>query len=75
MLSPFSNASFQVEHIARAYEMRGHNIAVLDPLGIYNADLDDSIPPELTLGHYGLSEADLSRSMPAPALPFFQPVR
>lgn len=34
--------------------MRGHNIADLDPLCIGSADLDDTIPSELTLPHYSL---------------------
>ena len=33
--------------LIRAYQIRGHNIANLDPLGINAADLDDSMPPEL----------------------------
>lgn len=52
--------------------MRGHHIARLDPLGIYNADLDDTMPSELTLHHYGLSENDLSRQLPVPGLPIFK---
>ncbi len=47
----------------RAYQVRGHRIADLDPLGITNADLDGSIPQELTIEHYGWSEGDLDRSM------------
>lgn len=38
-MSPCSN--FCILHCA------GHNIAKLDPLGISEADLDSSIPPEL----------------------------
>ena len=29
------------------FHIEGHNIAKLDPLGISEADLDSSIPPEL----------------------------
>ncbi|CAI8017570.1 2-oxoglutarate dehydrogenase, mitochondrial [Geodia barretti] len=36
-----------VQALIRAYQIRGHNIANLDPLGINDADLDDSMPPEL----------------------------
>ncbi len=35
--------------------MTGHNIADLDPLGINEADLDSSIPPELQLHNAGIS--------------------
>lgn len=41
--------------------MRGHQIAKLDPLGLNDADLDDSIPPELQLETYGWTEADLDK--------------
>lgn len=51
----------KVQTLIRAYQVRGHSIANLDPLGIYDADLDPSIPPELTLEHYGFSEKDMSR--------------
>ena len=36
-----------LQALIRAYQIRGHNIAVLDPLGINDADLDNSMPPEL----------------------------
>lgn len=36
-----------VQALIRAYQIRGHNIANLDPLGINDADLDSSMPPEL----------------------------
>lgn len=36
-----------VQALIRAYQIRGHNIAKLDPLGINEADLDSSTPPEL----------------------------
>ena len=35
-------------------QVRGHNIADLDPLGIGAADLDSSNVPELTTANYGL---------------------
>ena len=38
-------------------QLRGHNLATLDPLGILDADLDDSIPEELVLENWGLSES------------------
>jgi len=48
-----------VVQLVRAYQHRGHNIADLDPLGLYDADLDGSIPPELDLANYGFTEADM----------------
>ena len=35
-------------------QIRGHNVAKLDPLGIASADLDSETPPELILTNYGL---------------------
>ncbi|XP_070544231.1 2-oxoglutarate dehydrogenase complex component E1-like isoform X1 [Ptychodera flava] len=55
-----------VQNIIRAYQIRGHNIAKLDPLGISSADLDDNVPTELTLTHYRLGKADLSRVFTLP---------
>ncbi|GAA6014410.1 hypothetical protein JCM10207_005451 [Rhodosporidiobolus poonsookiae] len=51
----------KVQLLVRAYQVRGHNIAQLDPLGMNAPDLDGSIPSELTLEHYGWSEADLDK--------------
>ncbi len=36
-----------VQALIRAYQIRGHNIARLDPLVINEADLNSPIPPEL----------------------------
>ncbi|XP_062709578.1 2-oxoglutarate dehydrogenase complex component E1 isoform X2 [Aedes albopictus] len=55
-----------VQAIIRSYQIRGHNISKLDPLGISNVDLDDRIPTELLYSSYrfdkrmlmGLSEED-----------------
>lgn len=43
----------------RAYQVRGHHLAELDPLGILDADLADVKPPELELSRYGFTERDL----------------
>lgn len=43
----------------RAYQVRGHHVAELDPLGILDADLADVKPPELELSRYGFTERDL----------------
>jgi len=56
-----------VQAIIRSYQGRGHNVAQLDPLGILEADLDESIPVELLLSTYGLKEeADLDRPFQLP---------
>ncbi|CAG8442109.1 1312_t:CDS:2 [Diversispora eburnea] len=51
----------KVQLLVRAYQVRGHHIAKLDPLGIMNADLDSSIPRELDPKHYGFTEKDFDR--------------
>ncbi|BFZ03136.1 hypothetical protein BsWGS_06175 [Bradybaena similaris] len=50
-----------VQSIIRSYQIRGHNVSDLDPLGILAADLDSETPPELILENYKLGEADLDR--------------
>ncbi|XP_034189450.1 oxoglutarate dehydrogenase Nc73EF isoform X1 [Osmia lignaria lignaria] len=41
-----------VQAIIRSYQIRGHHIAKLDPLGINSADLDDRHPQELLYNYY-----------------------
>lgn len=47
--------------LIRAYQVRGHHVANLDPLHIADADLSSRVPPELTLEHYGWTEEDLKK--------------
>ena len=47
--------------LVRAFQVRGHHIASLDPLGIAQADLDDAVPPELKLDYYGWDESHMSK--------------
>lgn len=47
--------------MVRAYQVRGHHIAKLDPLGIGHADLADHSPAELELNYYGWTEKDLDK--------------
>ncbi|KAF8304745.1 oxoglutarate dehydrogenase [Clavulina sp. PMI_390] len=49
--------------LVRAFQVRGHHIADLDPLGIHDADLDSQTPAELELHHYGWTEKDLDREI------------
>ncbi|XP_046478917.1 2-oxoglutarate dehydrogenase complex component E1 isoform X4 [Neodiprion pinetum] len=45
-----------VQAIIRSYQIRGHHIAKLDPLGINSADLDDRHPQELLYNHYAFGK-------------------
>lgn len=47
----------------RAYQVRGHHVAELDPLGVLDADLDNVTPAELELSHYGWAESDLDKEI------------
>lgn len=48
--------------MVRAYENTGHSIARLDPLGLYEADLDSSIPASLEPSRFGFKPEDMERS-------------
>ena len=39
------------------FQIQGHNISKLDPLGINNPDLNDEIPPELIVTNYQMGKA------------------
>ncbi|XP_011498666.1 PREDICTED: 2-oxoglutarate dehydrogenase, mitochondrial isoform X3 [Ceratosolen solmsi marchali] len=45
-----------VQAIIRSYQIRGHHIAKLDPLGINSADLDDRHPQELLYNYYSFGK-------------------
>lgn len=53
----------KVQLLVRAYQVRGHHTATLDPLGIMEADLSDVRPAELELDHYGWTEKDLDKEV------------
>jgi 2-oxoglutarate dehydrogenase E1 component len=63
----FSGASsdvidhMKIQLLTRAYQVRGHHLANLDPLGIQHADLQSTSPPELEYSYYGFREQDLDR--------------
>ncbi|KDQ11098.1 hypothetical protein BOTBODRAFT_35635 [Botryobasidium botryosum FD-172 SS1] len=52
----------KVQLLVRAYQVRGHHVADLDPLGILDADLKDIKPAELDLSHYGWTKRDLTKT-------------
>ena len=53
----------KVQLLVRAYQARGHHKAQIDPLGIRNEDKGKGFgnirPKELSLDHYGFTDADL----------------
>jgi 2-oxoglutarate dehydrogenase E1 component len=51
----------KVQLLVRAYQVRGHHVANLDPLGILDPDLSPDRPVELELSHYGFTEKDLEK--------------
>ncbi|KAF9231404.1 thiamine diphosphate-binding protein [Melanogaster broomeanus] len=53
----------KVQLLVRAYQVRGHHLADLDPLGIMDVALTDVRPPELELSHFGFSERDLDKEI------------
>ncbi|XP_073209400.1 2-oxoglutarate dehydrogenase-like, mitochondrial isoform X2 [Lepidochelys kempii] len=64
-----------VQSLIRAYQIRGHHVAQLDPLGILDADLDSFVPSDLIttidkLGLYGLHESDLDKVFRLPTITF-----
>jgi 2-oxoglutarate dehydrogenase complex dehydrogenase (E1) component-like enzyme len=52
-----------VRLLVRAFQVRGHHVAELDPLGILDANLADVQPPELELSRYGFTERDLQKDI------------
>ncbi|KAJ3604701.1 hypothetical protein NHX12_029441 [Muraenolepis orangiensis] len=64
-----------VQSLIRAYQIRGHHVAQLDPLGIMDADLDSCVPTDIItssdkLGFYGLKESDLDKVFRLPTTTF-----
>ncbi|KAG9332043.1 hypothetical protein JZ751_016230 [Albula glossodonta] len=49
-----------VQSLIRAYQVRGHHIAKLDPLGISCVDFDDS---PVTVGFHQVGEKNLQRGL------------
>ncbi|CAN6597097.1 2-oxoglutarate dehydrogenase, mitochondrial [Trichomonascus vanleenenianus] len=53
----------KVQLLVRAYQVRGHHKAQIDPLGISFGNSQKHVPKELTLEHYGFTEADLDKEI------------
>ncbi|KAL3234426.1 2-oxoglutarate dehydrogenase, mitochondrial [Nakaseomyces bracarensis] len=54
----------KVQLLCRAYQVRGHLKAHIDPLGIsFGSNKNANIPKELTLDYYGFTERDLDREI------------
>ncbi|MCI4376386.1 hypothetical protein PGIGA_G00187880 [Pangasianodon gigas] len=64
-----------VYNLIRAYQIRGHHVARLDPLGILRADIDSFVPSDLIttldkLSFYSLDESDLDKTFRLPSTTF-----
>lgn len=54
----------KVQLLVRAYQVRGHRMAKLDPLCIaFGDDASKEAPKELSLEYYGFTEADLEKDI------------
>jgi 2-oxoglutarate dehydrogenase E1 component len=47
--------------MVRSFEQKGHLVAELDPLGLYDADLSPVVPPELQPSFFGFSDAEMDK--------------
>ncbi|CCE85789.1 Piso0_005419 [Millerozyma farinosa CBS 7064] len=52
----------KVQLLVRAYQVRGHQMAKIDPLGISYGS-NTPAPKELTLEHYGFTDADMNKQI------------
>jgi len=50
-----------VQAMVRSYQVSGHRVANLDPLGIRQADLSDDVPVGLSYEDYGWTDKDLEK--------------
>ena len=59
--SPLVSDSLAVSHLIRAYQMRGHELAKLDPLGLHT--YRSGSVPELDYKYHGFADSDLDRPL------------
>lgn len=58
------NLHLKVQLLCRAYQVRGHLKAHIDPLGIsFGDDKTKPTPPELTIEFYGFNKSDLDKKI------------
>ena len=61
-MNGYYRKKFHVDHFwkLKSYkfflQIRGHHVAQLDPLGILQADLSETVPADLSLEYWGLGE-------------------
>ena len=55
--------SLGLSYLIRAYQVRGHEVANLDPLGLHTYRSGREVPAELDYKYHGFSDADLDRKL------------
>lgn len=60
--SPVASDSLGLSYLIRSYQVRGHEVANLDPLGIHSFR-DPTPPPELDYKYHGFKDEDLDRTL------------
>jgi len=58
-----SSDSLGLSYLIRAYQVRGHELADLDPLGLHTFRSSSEIPQELNYEFHGFKESDLDRNL------------
>jgi 2-oxoglutarate dehydrogenase complex dehydrogenase (E1) component-like enzyme len=56
--------------LVRAFQIRGHKLASLDPLGVKNQDVHGEGPADLNIEHYNFTDADLKTKFKLPSKTF-----
>ncbi|RYG69389.1 2-oxoglutarate dehydrogenase E1 component, partial [archaeon] len=59
---PMVSDSLGLSYLIRAYQVRGHEVANLDPLGMHSFRSPQP-PPELDYKYHGFTDADLDRTL------------
>ena len=62
MSNPMVSDSLGLSYLINAYQVRGHELANLDPLGIHGYRTSDT-PPELDYKYHGFKDEDLDRPL------------